>query len=381
MDLSYILNILGEERDQYFNAVTPPIMQTSNFAFETVEDFRNAMKHEQQSHLYTRGNNPTVEIVRKKIAALEGTDDCLVFGSGVAAIAAVLLHTLRSGDHVICVKSPYSWTQYLLTEVFPEYQITATFIDGRELQQFEDAIQPNTKLIYLESPNTFWFELQDLEAVAALARKHHILTAIDNSYAAGVYQHPHKWGVDFVIHTATKYLAGHSDVVAGAVCANAEHIAGMFRRVFMGFGAVPSPHDAWLLLRGMRTLPIRLEKSADNAEKLVAHFLHHPKIERIIHPFHPSHPQFALAQKQMSRGCGLFAMILRTEKKQHVEAFCNALERFLMAVSWGGYESLVVPACIKEGDDYPAGFVRFYAGLEDADVLIADIEQALRLVE
>ena len=334
MDLSYILNILGEERDQYFNAVTPPIMQTSNFAFKTVADFRDAISAEQQHHVYSRGNNPTVEIVRKKIAALEGTDDCLVFSSGVAAIAAVLLHALRSGDHVICVKSPYSWTQYLLTEVFPEYQIATTFIDGRELSQFQDAIQPNTKLIYLESPNT-----------------------------------------------ATKYLAGHSDVVAGAVCANAEHIAGMFRRVFMGFGAVPSPHDAWLLLRGMRTLPIRLEKSASNAEMIVEHFMGHPKIERIIHPFHPSHPQFALAQKQMTRGCGLFAMILKTQNKDQVEAFCNNLERFLMAVSWGGYESLIVPACIKIGDDYPAGFVRFYAGLEEANVLIADIEKALQYID
>lgn len=381
MDLSYILNILGEERDQYFNAVTPPIMQTSNFAFKTVADFRDAINTEQQHHVYTRGNNPTVEIVRKKIAALEGTDDCLVFSSGVAAIAAILLHTLRSGDHVICVKSPYSWTQYLLTEVFPEYNITTTFIDGREMSQFEQAIQSNTKLIYLESPNTFWFELQDLEAVSKLARKHHIFTAIDNSYAAGIYQHPHKLGVDFVIHTATKYLAGHSDVVAGAVCGNSEHIAGMFRRVFMGFGAVPSPHDAWLLLRGMRTLPIRLEKSASNAEMIVEHFMGHPKIERIIHPFHPSHPQFALAQKQMTRGCGLFAMILKTENKTQVEAFCNSLERFLMAVSWGGYESLIVPACIKIGDDYPAGFVRFYAGLEEANVLIADIEKALQYID
>lgn len=381
MDLSYILNILGEERDQYFNAVTPPVMQTSNFAFKTVSDFRNAMKTEQEHHLYTRGNNPTTEIVRKKIAALEGTDDCLVYGSGVAAIASVLLHTLKAGDHVVCVRSPYSWTHFLLTQIFPKYDISTTFVDGTDVANFANAINENTRLIYLESPNTFWFELQDLEAVCALARGKQIYTAIDNSYAAGVYQHPHAWGVDFVIHTATKYLAGHSDVVAGAVCANKAHIASMFSNIFMAFGAVLSPHDAWLLLRGMRTLPLRLEKSTQNAEQIIAHFEHHPKIERILYPNHYSHPQYALAKKQMERGCGLFAMVLRTDDTRKVEAFCDHLQRFLMAVSWGGYESLVVPACIKESNEYPAGFVRFYAGLEEADVLIADIEQALRMLD
>lgn len=380
MDISYILNILGEDRADYFQAVTPPILQTSNFAFRTVADFRNAMREEQENHLYTRGNNPTVEIVRKKIAALEGTDDCLVFSSGVAAISAVLLHTLRSGDHVICVRSPYSWTQFLLTQIFTRYQVTCTFVDGREAQNVEEALRSETRLIFLESPNTFLFELQDLEAIVQIARARKIYTAIDNSYSAGIYQQPHALGVDFVIHTATKYLAGHSDVVAGAVCGPKEEMASMFSNIFMAFGAVPSPHDAWLLLRGMRTLPLRIEKSASNAERIISHFEHHPKISSILYPYHPSHPQYALAKKQMRRGNGLFSMILKTDSREETEAFCNHLQRFLMAVSWGGYESLVVPACIKEDTEHPAGFVRFYAGLEEPDVLIADIEQALQYV-
>lgn len=377
MDISYILNMLGEDREQYFNAVTPPIVQTSNFAFPTVEAFRNAMKNEMDNHLYTRGNNPTVEIVRKKIAALEQTEECLLFGSGVAAIAAVMLHVLQTGDHVVCVRSPYSWTYFLLSDFFQKFKISVDYVDGREVRNFEQAIQPNTKLIFLESPNTFLFELQDLEAVCTLAKQRNIYTAIDNSYAAGIYQQPHTLGVDFVIHTATKYLAGHSDVVAGAVCGKRSELETMFSRVFMGFGAIPSPHDAWLLLRGMRTLPLRMEKSAANAEKLVAHFMDHPKVEKVLYPFHPDHPQFALAQKQMQRGNGLFSIIFKTNDTRKTEAFCNHLKRFLLAVSWGGYESLVVPACIKENTEHPAGFVRFYAGLEEADVLIADIEQAL----
>ncbi|HRG26595.1 MAG TPA: PLP-dependent aspartate aminotransferase family protein [Chitinophagales bacterium] len=377
MDISYILNILGEERGNYFNAVAPPIIQTSNFAFKTVAEFRNATKDELHAHLYTRGNNPTTEIVRKKIAALEGTDDCLIFSSGAAAIAAAILHSVKSGDHVICVESPYSWTYYMLTQVFPLYGVTTTFVDGKSIENFENAIQPNTKLIFLESPNTFWLDLQDLAAICNLAKAKNIITAIDNSYCTPLYQQAHQLGVDLVIHTATKYLAGHSDVVSGVICANQEHINSIFKTEFMAFGAIPSPNDTWLLLRGMRTLPMRLEKSAGNAEKLINWLEQHPKVEKIIYPFHHSHPQFELAKKQMQRGSGLFAVLLKTQDKNKIEAFCNKLQRFLLAVSWGGYESLVFPACIKEGSDYPVNFVRFYAGLEEADVLIEDINQAL----
>jgi len=377
MDLSYILNLLGEERESYFNAVSPPVMQTSNFAFESVEAFRNAIKNEKENFLYTRGNNPTTQIVRKKIAALEGTEDCLLFSSGTAAIAAVLLHTLQSGDHVVCVRSPYSWTQFLLSDFLTKFEIQCTYVDGRDAAQFEAAIRSNTKLLFLESPNTFLFELQDIPAVVSIARKYRLLTAIDNSYAAGILQQPHRLGVDFIIHTATKYLAGHSDVVAGAVCLSQAQAKGMFQRVLMGFGAIPSPHDAWLLLRGLRTLPLRLQRSAETANVLAIHFAQHPRIRRVVHVSHPSHPQFDLAQKQMTGGCGLFAMELDTDNPDKTEAFCNALKRFLLAVSWGGYESLAVPAILKENSDMPAGYVRFYAGLESPDVLIADIEQAL----
>lgn len=380
MDISYILNILGEDRENYFNAVSPPIMQTSNFAFKTVEEFRQATKNELASHLYTRGNNPTTEILRKKIAALEGTDDCLLFSSGVAAIAAAVLNSVKHGEHVICVESPYSWTSYLLKNIAPGYGISTTFVDGKKIENFEAAIQPNTKLIFLESPNTFWFDLQDIQAVTALAKKYHITTAIDNSYCTPLYQQPHLSGVDLICHTATKYLSGHSDVVAGVICGNAEKIDNIFRNEYMTFGAVLSPHDAWLMLRGLRTLPLRLEQSVSSAEKVIAHFEHHEKVEKIIYPFHVSHAQFDLAKKQMKRGGGLFAMLLKTDDQRKIENFCNHLNRFLLAVSWGGYESLVFPACIKTGSDYPINFVRFYIGLEEASLLIEDIEQALNYI-
>ena len=380
MDISYILNILGEDREQYSNAVAPPIFQTSNFAFKTVADFRLATKNELISHLYTRGNNPTTEIVRKKIAALEGTDDCLLFSSGVAAISATIFHCVKAGDHIICIESPYSWTEYLLKNILPGYGITSTFVDGKNTEEITKAIQPNTKLIFLESPNTFWFDLQDLKAICDIARSKNIITAIDNSYCTPLYQQSHLLGVDIICHTATKYLSGHSDVLAGVICANQEHINSIFKNEYMTYGAVLSPNDAWLFLRGLRTLPLRLEKSVSNAEKLISWLEKHPKIEKIIYPFHNSHPQFELAKKQMKRGGGLFAVLLKTQDKQKIESFCDNLKRFLLAVSWGGYESLVFPACIKEGGTYPVNFVRFYTGLEEVDVSIEDIEQALNLV-
>lgn len=287
------------------------------------------------------------------------------------------MHCVKSGDHVICIESPYSWTEYLLKNILPGYGITTTFVDGKITNAITDAIQENTKLIFLESPNTFWFDLQDLEAICKIAKSKKIITAIDNSYCTPLYQQPHKYGVDLVCHTATKYLSGHSDVLAGVICGNKQLIESIFKNEFMTYGAVLAPNDAWLFLRGLRTLPLRLEKSASNAEKLIAWLEQHPKIEKIIYPYHKNHPQFELAQKQMQRGGGLFAVLFKTESKQKIEAFCDNLKRFLLAVSWGGYESLVFPACIKEGDTYPPNFVRFYAGLEDADVLIADIEQAL----
>ena len=186
MDISYILNILGEDREQYSNAVAPPIFQTSNFAFKTVADFRLATKNELISHLYTRGNNPTTEIVRKKIAALEGTDDCLLFSSGVAAISATIFHCVKAGDHIICIESPYSWTEYLLKNILPAYGITSTFVDGKNTEEITNAIQPNTKLIFLESPNTFWFDLQDLKAICDIARSKNIIIVIAHHYISNL---------------------------------------------------------------------------------------------------------------------------------------------------------------------------------------------------
>jgi cystathionine beta-lyase/cystathionine gamma-synthase len=383
MDISYILNELGEERENYFNAVAPPIIQTSNFAFKTVADFREAMSDEFDANLYSRGNNPTLNILRKKLAALDGAEDALVFGSGVAAISIPILAILQQGDHVVSVENPYSWTIKLFRDLLPKFGITTTFIDGSEIANFEKAIKPETKLIYLESPNTFSYELQDLKAVAELARSKNILTMIDNSYCSPLFQKPIELGIDLAAQTATKYIGGHSDVVAGVVTGKREIIKRIFDHEYMNIGTSLSPHSAWLLIRGLRTMPLRIQHSFMSAEIITSWLLQHPAIGKVIWPFNKDFKQLELAHRQM-QGCGgLFSFTLKNSSIERIETFCDNLQHILMAVSWGGHESLIIPAIatICKGDYDPKNerhqLIRMYTGLEEADYLIKDLDQAL----
>jgi len=382
MDLSYILNELGEERENYFNAVAPPIIQTSNFKFNTVEDFRSALDDEYQGNLYSRGFNPTIDILRKKLAALDGAEDALVFSSGISAVTVPVLALLKSGDEVICVENPYSWTIRLFKDFLPKYGVTTTFVDGTELSQFENAITQNTKLIYLESPNTFSFDVQNLAAITKLAKANSILTMIDNSYCSPIYQQPITYGIDLVAQSATKYLAGHSDVVAGVVTGKKELLQQIFNNEYMNIGTALAPQNAWLLLRGLRTLPIRLEKISKNAAKVIDYLENHPKVAQVLHPFSKKNRDLALAKQQMKKCGGLFSVILKEPELEKIEVFCNSLKHIIMAVSWGGYESLIFPAAagISKADFDNTNkrhvLIRIYVGLEEPDYLIADLEQA-----
>lgn len=381
-DLSHILNHLGEEREQGYDAVVPPIVQSGNFTYPTVAAMRATVQHEMERPLYTRGFNPTVGILRQKLAALEHAEDALVFSSGSAAIAAAVLSFVKAGDHIVCVQKPYSWTKKLLAELLERFNVAHTFVDGTDAENYRRAIKPNTTFFITESPNSLTFELQDLRAVAAIAKAHGIITLCDNSFNSPLFQNPIDLGIDLVAHSATKYLNGHSDVVAGVLAGSAPHIRQVMSKEFMTLGAVPSPHDAWLLMRGLRTLELRVDRSADSAA-LVAQFLEtHPRIKRVHWPGLASHPQYELAKKQMRRVAGLLTIELDTPDEAAVERFCDHLQRFLIAVSWGGYESLQWPVCALKGPsgyytDLPFTMVRLYIGLEDPALLIADLQQAL----
>ncbi|WCL82492.1 aminotransferase class I/II-fold pyridoxal phosphate-dependent enzyme [Saprospira sp. CCB-QB6] len=383
MDTSYLLTHLGEEREDYFNAVIPPIVQSSNFSYDSLADFRSAILNELDNFVYTRGNNPTVAILRQKLAALEQAEDALVFGSGSAACAVAIISQLQAGDHLLSVQSPYSWTFKLISKFLSRFGISYDFIDASDLQQIEAAIRPNTKVLFLESPNSLTFELQDLAACAALAKKHGIRTICDNSYASPIYQNPIALGIDLVIHSATKYLNGHSDVVAGVVCGSKALIQKMFELDYMALGPAISPNDAWLLLRGLRTLPLRIQKANEHAKKVVDYLAQHPKVDYVLYPGHPSHPQYELAQKQMSGFGGLFSVNFKAKRIEQMERFSEALmPTFLLAVSWGGFESLQVPtACFYNlgtapPPPLPFSFVRYYVGLEDPDYIIDAFEKA-----
>ncbi|HSX62682.1 MAG TPA: aminotransferase class V-fold PLP-dependent enzyme [Tahibacter sp.] len=387
-DLSYILNHLGEEdRARHRGAVAPPVYQSSIFAFESVAAMRAGFADELDSTLYTRGNNPTVEILRKKLAALEGAEDALLFGSGAAAIAAGVIAGLRSGDHVVCVQKPYSWTRSLVRDFLGRFGVAHSFVDARDTAAIEAALTPQTRLIVLESPNTMTYEQQDLAAVAALARARGVRTLLDNSYATPLNQRAIALGIDLVAHSATKYLNGHSDVVAGVLCGSKTLIREVFDGPYMTLGAMLSPHDAWLMIRGLRTLPIRLRQIAATTQAVVAFLKAHPKVERLWYPHDADDPQFALAERQTAGASGLLSFAIRCDSTLAVERFCDALQRFLMTVSWGGYESLLFPVAAVYPPDtnvaaprsgqVPVNLVRLSIGLEDADVLIADLAQAL----
>ena len=382
MHLSEILYHLGEERENYFNAVSTPVIQSSNFAFNDLNTFRGMLKNELSGHLYTRGNNPTVQILRKKVAALESAEDALVFASGSAAIAAAVIAQVNAGDHIVCVNAPYSWTIVLLRRFLPRFGVTVTFVDGKDAANFEKAIKPNTKVVYLESPNSLTFELQDLAACAEICKRHGVVSIIDNSHCSPIFQRPIESGIDIVVHSATKYLNGHSDVVAGVVCSTRPMIQKIFDTEQMCLGAIISPHDANLIIRGLRTLPLRMKKSDESAKKIVDYLKKQPKVKKIYYPFLEGTPQYDLAKKQMTGNGGLFSIETTAETLEEAEAFFYRLKRFLFAVSWGGHESLVFPTCSlygiegKANPPLPFNFYRFYIGLEEPEWLIEDLKQA-----
>lgn len=383
MHLSDILFHLAEDREHYFNAVSPPVIQSSNFVFTDLAAFRKMLLNELDNHIYTRGNNPTVNILRQKIAALEGAEDALVMASGSAAIAAAVIANVKAGDHIVCVNAPYSWTIVLLNRFLPRFGVETTFVDGSNLAEIEAAIRPNTRVLYLESPNTLTFVLQDLAACSAICRRHNLTSIIDNSHCSPIFQRPIEHGIDMVVHSATKYLNGHSDVVGGVICAKKAMIEKIFATEYMTLGAIISPHDANLMIRGLRTLELRMHRTDESAKKIADFLSKHPKIKRLYYTFSDDNPQLDIAKKQMSGNGGLLSIETTASTIEEAEAFFYALKRFTFAVSWGGHESLIFPTVALYGVEgrnnppVPFSFARLYIGLEDADWLIEDLNQAL----
>ena len=384
MEISQIINELGEDRENYFNAVSPPIIQTSNFTYKKVDDLYYAFEDEMSGYLYSRGLNPTVEILRKKLAALDGAEDCLVFNSGAAAIFAGVLANVKAGDHIVSVRLPYTWAYRMFDVVLPRFGVTTTYIDGTKTENWEQATQVNTTFYYLESPNSWFFALQDIRAVVKLAKEKNITTFIDNSYCSPLQQNVIEMGVDLAMQTATKYISGHSDTLGGVLSGSYNRIKKIFDSEYLNVGSGIQPFNAWLLIRGLRTLPVRLERINQSAIQVINYIKQHPKVERIIYPFDPSFDQYDLAKRQMKSAGGLATLILKTKARDEIVLFCESLKHFVMAVSWGGHESLILPKCAGlkvsefDGENPEHRSIRMYVGLEEPQYLIADLDQALK---
>lgn len=382
MDISYILNELGEERAHYFNAVAPPIMQTSNFKFSKVDELRSAFEDEMSTYLYSRGLNPTVDILRKKLAALDGAEDCLIFNNGAAAIFAGIMANVKAGDHIVAVQKPYTWVQRMLDHIFTRFGVEVSYVDGTVAANYFNATKPNTTFYYLESPNSWNMALQDIKAITTFAKQKKIITLIDNSYCTPIYQNVIELGVDLAMQTATKYIGGHSDVLGGVLSGSKAMMKKIFDREYNSIGSGTSPFNAWLMIRGLRTLQARLERINQTTHKVVAFVKQHPAVISILYPFDESFPQYTLAKQQMKEAPGLFSFYVKAASRTQIVTFCESLQHIMMAVSWGGHESLLLPKCagIKD-EDFDAQnpehqMVRMYVGLEDADYLIKDLEQA-----
>ncbi|MGC9321351.1 MAG: bifunctional L-alanine/L-glutamate racemase [Kosmotogaceae bacterium] len=378
--ITEILHHLGEE-DLPCGAVNPPLFQTSIFSFRDFNDFSTALSDETNHFLYTRGNNPTVNILQEKLAALEHAERAKLFASGVAAIVSSISAFVQSGDHIVTIKDCYSWTSTYVAKYLARFGVEHTFVEGSDANELEAALRPNTKIIYLESPTTFTFKLQDLTDVSSLGRSKGIKTIIDNTWATPIYQNPIDFGIDLVVHSASKYLGGNSDVVGGVVAGSNEDVKRIFEKEFLNTGAVPDPFAAWLILRGIRTLHIRMPVHFQNAMELSRRLQENEAVEYVLYPMLESSDQYSLAKKQMRGGSGLFSFKLKTRDIDRIKKFVNSLKFFRRAVSWGGYESLVSPYAVSHKDPGDnVSLIRIHAGLEEIEVLSEDLESAIKSV-
>ncbi len=384
-EITDILHHMGEH-ELPMHAVAPPIFQTSIFCFETFEEFQEALENESEHYIYSRGNNPTVNLCEDKIAALEHAESAKLVSSGVAAISSAILAFMKTGDHAVCVDCSYGWARYMFTTYLERFGVEVTFVQGNTLEEFEQAIRPNTKVIYLESPGTFTFTLQPLREIAALAKEKGIKTIIDNTWSTPIFQNPLDYGIDLTVHSCSKYLGGNSDVVAGVICGSREDITHIFNTQFLSLGPVPDPFAAWLILRNLRTLHLRMPVHYKNALALCEMLEQRDDVEAVNYPLLPSFPQYEMAKDMLKGGSGLFSFRLKTRDKEKIKKIANSLKYFKLAVSWGGYESLFEPSLVtyKKDAEVPEdriSLIRVHAGLEDIDMLKADLTQALDAVK
>lgn len=373
----------GEEYEKYYNAIVPPIFMNSLNVFEEIDQYFDAKVHDKHTYVYGRVQNPTVRILEEKVAALEHGVAAYAFGSGMAAATTAVLSVVKTGDNIVCLRNAYGPLKNFVENYCPAHLgTTLTYVKGNEISEFEEAITDKTSLVILESPSSVVFTVQDIEAVSTLAHSHGAKVYIDNSFCTPIFSNPLDLGADIVMHTASKYMGGHSDVIGGMLILREEELANTIVANRELFGGIMGPMEAWLVLRGLRTLSVRVKAHEETAKKVAEYLQNHPKVDQVYYTGLLSHPQSELIQKQQRGSTGLMTFEVKGGAEE-AKKVINSLKVFKIGVSWGGFESLACMPhlrCSEELCQWLGGkqhLIRIHCGLEGADALITDLEQAL----
>jgi len=375
----------GHEREA-FGALVTPLYQSATFVFESAQQGGERFAGNEPGYIYTRLGNPTTAELERKMAILEGAEAAAATASGMGAVSAALLANLQMGDHLVASNAVYGCTYALMTTQFARFGIEVSLVDFSSVAEIEAAIKSNTKVIFCETPVNPHLQVFDLAEIATIAKRHQLVSIVDNTFMTPLLQRPLDFGIDLVIHSATKYLNGHGDVIAGIVCGSEEQLHKVKYEILKDIGAVISPHDAWLILRGLKTLDVRLQRHCDSAQRVAEFLAEHPSINRVYYPGLASHQGHKFIGQQMKRAGGVIAFELAANLEEAM-AFVGHLSLFSIAVSLGDAESLIQhPASMTHSPYTPearaaAGIgdnlLRISIGLEDCDDIIADLSQAL----
>ena len=375
----------GEDRAHYADALTTPIVQTSTYAFKNSSEIAAFGGGEKERFEYGRYGTPTEKVAQQRLAALEGAEDCVLFASGMSAITTTILALVHSRDHIVITDDAYKRTLEFCSQYLQRFGVDCTIVPFGDYDALDDAVEERTRFIFSESPTNPYLNIFDLVRLREIAEKHNVLTLVDSTFATPFNQKPLDFGVDLVIHSCTKYLAGHNDILAGAVLGR-EKLVNKVRDLHHAFGGVIDPHCSYLLVRGLKTFPLRVAKQNETATRVARHLENHPRVERVYYPALESHRHHHIAKEQM-RGYGGVVTLVMKGALEHANRFLDALKLCYIAPSFGGVETLLThPASVSYYDysrqeRYDLGItdtlIRLAVGVEDPEDIIADLDRAL----
>ncbi|NLW30606.1 MAG: PLP-dependent transferase [Fibrobacter sp.] len=379
----------GESRTKYADSITTPIVQTATFTFSSSKDIEEYTRKGKEHFEYGRYGNPTATIAEKRLADLEGAEDCVVFSSGMSAITTTILSLVKSGDHIVITDDSYKKTLEFCRSYLKRFGVECTIVSFGDYRALDNAIQKNTRFIFSESPTNPYLNIFDLKKLKKIAQKHNVLTLIDGTFGTPMNQRPLEFGIDLVLQSATKYLGGHNDILAGAVLGRKE-LVDQIRALHKSMGGVIDPHCCYLLLRGIKTFPLRVQRQNESALKVAKFLESKSSVKKVYYPFLESHAHYAIAKEQMSGGGGVVTFELHGSLEES-KKFLDALELCFIGPSLGGVETLITHPALVSYYDYPREerlklgisdtLFRLAVGIEDVDDIIRDLQNGLDAVQ